>query len=161
MAERKVMLSGRAEKVMENDISYYSDMVETGGVLLGYSMKNRNITVVEAIDGGYKARREVARFEWDVEYVEHLAAQIAGIYPEPVEVVGVWHKHNLYRESDVFSQADMKMHEEIMRSANKNEIVSVLYQKNGDVYIQSSYIITKDEKGKIRVNEVDLENFSI
>lgn len=159
MAKRKVMLSGRAEKMMENDIAYYSDMVETGGVLLGYSMKNGDIAVVEMIDGGYKARREVARFEWDVEYVEHLATQIAGIYPESVEVVGVWHKHNLYRESDVFSQADMKMHEKIMKFANKNEIVSVLYQKNRDVYIQSSYIITKGEEGKLHVKETDLENF--
>ena len=157
--QNSVEISERVRKAMENDIAYYPDEVETGGFLLGYTdSENDRTEVIEAVDGGYNARREATLFAYDAEYVEHVASLTASLYEPFLEVVGVWHKHNHYHEEDEFSQDDMKLHEEVMRCSGKNKIVSILYQKKGDEYIVSGYIFSRGGGGELVGRQVDTKS---
>jgi phage terminase large subunit len=52
---------------------------ETGGIFLG-CYENGNWYVVEAIDPGPKSVFQVAYFEYDKKYTEHLINKIARMY---------------------------------------------------------------------------------
>lgn len=76
------LLSETAEKVY----------TETGGIFLGYR-EDDVWHVVETIDPGPHSVFEVAYFEYDQKYVNHLAQKIARLYEKPLELVGLWHRH--------------------------------------------------------------------
>lgn len=65
---------------------------ETGGILLGRRRGN-DWVVVESIDPGPNSVFQMAYFEYDQPYVTHLANRIARLYEEPLEVIGLWHRH--------------------------------------------------------------------
>ena len=76
---------------------------ETGGIFLGY--RNADVWyVIEAIDPGPKSTFQVAYFEYDSKYVNHLANKIARLYGRPLELVGLWHRHQ--GSFDQFSGTD-------------------------------------------------------
>ena len=65
---------------------------ETGGIFLGY--REGDIWhIVESIDPGPKSVFEVAYFEYDQKYVNHLSQKIARLYNRPLELLGLWHRH--------------------------------------------------------------------
>lgn len=70
----------------------YKVRTETGGILLGYRDGN-DWLVVESIDPGPNSTFEVAFFEYDEPYVNHLANRIVRLYERPLEVIGFWHRH--------------------------------------------------------------------
>jgi proteasome lid subunit RPN8/RPN11 len=65
---------------------------ETGGILLGHFHQNR-WQVLEAIDPGPAARCTAPTFEYDLAYVNHLAAKQARLYCRPLQLIGLWHRH--------------------------------------------------------------------
>lgn len=65
---------------------------ETGGIFLGYREAD-TWYVVEAIDPGPKSTFQVAYFEYDTKYVNHLVNKVARIYNKPLELIGLWHRH--------------------------------------------------------------------
>ena len=65
---------------------------ETGGLFLG-SVENGTWYVVEAIDPGPKSVFEVAYFEYDRQYTQHLINKIANLYEEKLSLIGLWHRH--------------------------------------------------------------------
>lgn len=76
------LLSETAEKIH----------TETGGIFLGY--RDGDIWhIVESIDPGPKSVFEVAYFEYDQKYVNHLSQKIARLYNRPLELLGLWHRH--------------------------------------------------------------------
>ncbi|MBR9936934.1 Mov34/MPN/PAD-1 family protein [Oscillospiraceae bacterium Marseille-Q3528] len=65
---------------------------ETGGLFLG-SLKDGIWYVIEAIDPGPKSVFEVAYFEYDQQYTQHLINKIANLYDKKLELIGLWHRH--------------------------------------------------------------------
>lgn len=76
------LLSETAEKIE----------TETGGIFLGYR-DGEKWYVVESIDPGPKSTFQVAYFEYDQKYVNHLSQKIARLYKKPLELLGLWHRH--------------------------------------------------------------------
>lgn len=76
---------------------------ETGGLFLGKVIDD-TWYVVEAIDPGPKSIFEVAYFEYDQKYTQHLINKIANLYNEKLELIGLWHRHP--GSFDQFSSTD-------------------------------------------------------
>lgn len=66
--------------------------LETGGILLGHFHQQR-WQVLEAIDPGPGARCTATTFEYDRSYVNHLASKLARQYRQPLQLIGLWHRH--------------------------------------------------------------------
>lgn len=65
---------------------------ETGGVFLGL-FKDDVWYVIESIDPGPKSIFEVAYFEYDQQYTQHLINKIANLYEKKLYLIGLWHRH--------------------------------------------------------------------
>lgn len=76
---------------------------ETGGLFLG-KVQDNSWYIVEAIDPGPKSVFEVAYFEYDKNYTQHLINKIANLYDERLELIGLWHRHP--GSFDQFSSTD-------------------------------------------------------
>ena len=76
---------------------------ETGGIFLGI-MHADTWYVVEAIDPGPKSIFQSAYFEYDVDYVRHLANKTNRLYGDRLDVLGLWHRHP--GSMDTFSCTD-------------------------------------------------------
>lgn len=95
---------------------------ETGGIFLGYRC-GEIWYVMESIDPGPKSTFEVAYFEYDYKYVNHLAKKIARLYKKPLELLGLWHRHP--GSFDQFSGTDDGTNKKFA-SLNKNGAISAL-----------------------------------
>lgn len=78
--------------------------VETGGILLGYVLNNGIWVVMEAVPPGPKSIFEHAYFEYDVNFVNYIANDVAQKYLQPLQLLGIWHRHP--GSMDVFSSTD-------------------------------------------------------
>jgi len=76
---------------------------ETGGLFLG-GVEHDTWYIIEAIDPGPKSVFEVAYFEYDQKYTQHLINKIANLYEEKLSLIGLWHRHP--GSLDVFSTTD-------------------------------------------------------
>ena len=76
---------------------------ETGGLFLG-SFEDGICYVIEAIDPGPKSIFEVAYFEYDQQYTQHLINKIANLYDKKLTLIGLWHRHP--GSFDQFSSTD-------------------------------------------------------
>ena len=98
-------------KVVFSDRAYASVMAETtekiqtetGGLFLG-TVVNDTWYIIEAIDPGPKSIFEVAYFEYDKNYTQHLINKIANLYDEKLSLIGLWHRHP--GSFDIFSTTD-------------------------------------------------------
>lgn len=76
---------------------------ETGGLFLG-TVEDDVWYVIEAIDPGPKSIFEVAYFEYDQQYTQHLINKIANLYNHKLTLIGLWHRHP--GSMDYFSSTD-------------------------------------------------------
>lgn len=76
---------------------------ETGGLFLGL-VEGDIWYIIETIDPGPKSIFEVAYFEYDQQYTQHLINKIANLYEEKLNLIGLWHRHP--GSFDVFSGTD-------------------------------------------------------
>lgn len=76
---------------------------ETGGLFLG-SFEAGIWYVIEAIDPGPKSIFEVAYFEYDQQYTQHLINKIANLYDKKLTLIGLWDRHP--GSFDQFSSTD-------------------------------------------------------
>lgn len=65
---------------------------ETGGILLGYHHED-TWYVVESVDPGPRSVFEIAYFEYDQGYVNHLINKISRLYGQQLDLLGLWHRH--------------------------------------------------------------------
>ncbi len=65
---------------------------ETGGLFLG-TVQEDTWYIIEAIDPGPKSIFEVAYFEYDQQYTQHLINKIANLYKRKLDLIGLWHRH--------------------------------------------------------------------
>lgn len=114
---------------MENELSRYPGL-ETGGLLLGRSDGAGDIKVMEATDGGYRNTvHKENEFGYDPAYQAHMCDVIGNVYDPPLQIVGVWHKHNAPSEIP-FSRADEAIHAQLLE--NDYPCVSLLLEKVGN-----------------------------
>lgn len=78
-------------------------LTETGGLFLG-AFERGTWYIIEAIDPGPKSVFEVAYFEYDQKYTQHLINKIANLYEQKLELIGLWHRHP--GSFDIFSTTD-------------------------------------------------------
>ena len=97
-----VLLSKRAYTSLLLEVIQNSEN-ETGGVLLG-NIVDGIWYVVDSIDPGLEAIRLPTYFQWDTEYVNHLAKKLGALYKYPLTILGFWHKHP--EDMDYFSETD-------------------------------------------------------
>lgn len=76
---------------------------ETGGLFLG-TVQEDTWYIIEAIDPGPKSIFEVAYFEYDQQYTQHLINKIANLYNRKLDLIGLWHRHP--GSFDQFSSTD-------------------------------------------------------
>ena len=76
---------------------------ETGGIFLGV-MHDDVWYVIESIDPGPKSIFQPAYFEYDGNYVRHLANKTNRFYNDRLDVLGLWHRHP--GSMDTFSSTD-------------------------------------------------------
>ncbi len=76
---------------------------ETGGLFLGI-IQDETWYIIEAIDPGPKSVFEVAYFEYDQKYTQHLINKIANLYDQKLSLIGLWHRHP--GSFDQFSSTD-------------------------------------------------------
>lgn len=76
---------------------------ETGGLFLG-TIQDDTWYIIEAIDPGPKSIFEVAYFEYDQKYTQHLINKIANLYNKQLTLIGLWHRHP--GSFDQFSSTD-------------------------------------------------------
>lgn len=65
---------------------------ETGGLFLG-SLEDDIWYIIESIDPGPKSIFEVAYFEYDQQYTQHLINKVANLYDKQLSLIGLWHRH--------------------------------------------------------------------
>lgn len=87
----KAIFSARAYAALLSEV-LDEVRTETGGVLLGY-WDDGIWQVVESIDPGPSSRFEVAYFEYDQDYVNHLINKVSRMYDKQLDLIGLWHRH--------------------------------------------------------------------
>lgn len=76
---------------------------ETGGLFLG-TIQDDIWYIIETIDPGPKSIFEVAYFEYDQKYTQHLINKLANLYDKKLSLIGLWHRHP--GSFDQFSSTD-------------------------------------------------------
>ena len=65
---------------------------ETGGLFLG-ALREDTWYIVESIDPGPNSIFQVAYFEYDRPYTQHLINKTANLYDQKLDLIGLWHRH--------------------------------------------------------------------
>lgn len=98
-----VVISDKAYNAIIRE-SFAKHPVETGGILLGYILDNGIWVVMEMIPPGINGIFQTAYFEYDRDFVNYLGTSIANQYREPLQLLGLWHRHP--GSMDYFSTTD-------------------------------------------------------
>ena len=109
---------------------------ETGGLYLGV-FENDTWYIVEAIDPGPNSVFEVAYFEYDQPYTQHLIRKIANLYESEMCLIGLWHRHP--GSFDVFSSTDDETNSKYAK-LNKTGAISALVNIDPDFRITMYHV---------------------
>lgn len=128
----KCSIGVKAYRLICNELSKFENE-ETGGILLGYTNFDV-VNIVMATDSGYINDKHDFNFcEYDVDYQSHICNIISNLYPVPLRLIGVWHKHNYFSENPL-SKTDIDVLKKYVIETN-GTCVSLLMQKiNSEEY---------------------------
>lgn len=127
---------------------------ETGGLFLG-SFEDGIWYVIEAIDPGPKSIFEVAYFEYDQQYTQHLINKIANLYDKRLTLIGLWHRHP--GSFDQFSSTDDGTNSKYARM-RKEGAISALVNIDPEFRLTMYHI---DQPCRYSVIEYDVGNHLI
>lgn len=127
---------------------------ETGGLFLG-SFEDGIWYVIEAIDPGPKSIFEVAYFEYDQQYTQHLINKIANLYDKRLTLIGLWHRHP--GSFDQFSSTDDGTNSKYARM-RKEGAISALVNINPEFRLTMYHV---DQPCRYSVIEYDVGNHLI
>lgn len=119
---------------------------ETGGLFLGI-YNDGTWFIVEAIDPGPKSVFEVAYFEYDQAYTQHLIRKIANLYATKLNLIGLWHRHP--GSFDVFSTTDDETNTKYAL-LNENGAISALVNVDPDFRITMYHVNRPCKYSKIK-----------
>jgi hypothetical protein len=148
---RRILFRPEPFIAMVRELEEAADM-ETGGILLGTAAGGL-WRVIEHIDPGYRGvLRSPGGFEYDREYVTHLANVRNRVYDPPLALLGLWHRHP--GSFDVFSPTDQATNEVFARSSPEGALSLIL---NLDPGLRiSAFHVSQGGKCR-RVGEVEVE----
>lgn len=149
-----VIISDKAYNAMIRE-SFAKHPVETGGILLGYILDNGMWVVMEMIPPGINGVFQTAYFEYDQDFVNYLGTSIANQYKEPLQVLGLWHRHP--GSMDYFSATDDGTNSEFA-SKNPYGVIS------GLVNIDPAFRLTMyhlDHNNGIRPSNIAYSNVEV
>lgn len=140
----RASFSFRAKAAIQNELARFP-LLETGGLLLGYA-DAVHIAVLEATDGGYQDTiHEPGCFAYDAAYEEHLCSVLSELYDPPLQLVGLWHKHNAAGIPH-FSRADEDMHRQLIENT-AHPCLSLLFEKESDdCYEAHVFLLTAENE---------------
>lgn len=116
---------------------------ETGGILLGTRQRD-TWYVLDVIDPGYRqVSRTPGYFEYDTEYVNHLANVRARLYASKIELLGLWHRHP--GSFDRFSSTDDQTHQLYIQQ-NPHGAVSILVNVDPDIRLTVYYVFPSHQR---------------
>lgn len=119
----EVILSSQAYLSMVGE-AYSFVEVETGGIFLGHCQGDKWY-VLEVIDPGYsQIVRQHSYFEYDVDYVNHLANVRSRIYETPLVLLGLWHRHP--GSFDTFSSVDDRTNKDFAQILPQGAISAIV-----------------------------------
>jgi len=125
--------------------------LETGGILLG-TIRDETWYIVEHIDPGYlNVVRTVVGFEYDQEYVNHLAAVRNRAFGEALSVLGLWHRHP--GSLDFFTPTDRRTNEGFARLSDRGA-VSLILNLDPILRISAFHLAREGEYSRIETVEV-------
>lgn len=127
---------------------------ETGGLFLG-SFEDGIWYVIEAIDPGPKSIFEVAYFEYDQQYTQHLINKIANLYDKRLTLIGLWHRHP--GSFDQFSSTDDGTNSKYARM-HKEGAISALVNIDPEFRLTMYHV---DQPCRYSVIEYDVGNHLI
>jgi len=120
---KKVVFSSQAYLSIIAETYSFPD-IETGGLFLGKVMDNVWY-VMEIIDPGYNnAVRHSAYFEYDLDYVTHLANVRHRLYQDGIDLLGSWHRHP--GSFDSFSSTDDETNERFAEKHSCGAISAII-----------------------------------
>lgn len=119
---------------------------ETGGLFLGTYIDGTWF-IVEAIDPGPKSVFEVAYFEYDQAYTQHLIRKIANLYAAKLELIGLWHRHP--GSFDIFSSTDDETNSKYAL-LNEHGAISALVNIDPDFRITMYHVNRPCQYSKIK-----------
>ena len=150
---------------------------ETGGLFLG-AYQNETWYIIESIDPGPRSIFEIAYFEYDQAYTQHLINKIANLYDKKLLLIGLWHRHP--GGFDQFSSTDdgtnskyaaMSEHGAISALINIDPTFRItmyhvaspcrykkIKYKVGDEFIPAEYLQYKSPERFIRIMENIMNN---
>jgi len=131
----KVVFSDRAYLAVLAETSE-KIKTETGGIFLG-ACENDTWYIIEAIDPGPKSVFQVAYFEYDQKYTEHLINKIARLYDSKLTLIGLWHRHP--GSFDQFSSTDDGTNSTYAK-LNKSGAISALVNIDPDFRITMYHV---------------------
>lgn len=137
----EVVFTNKAYVMIFEDSRKYKT-VETGGILLGYK-KEKYWHVVETVLPGKAAFRKSNCFSYDSEYLEMKANEIALLYDEPLQLLGVWHKHPI--ADFIFSREDQIMHNRYMDVCESDILSGIISPVHQDILLLRLFRISKTE----------------
>lgn len=149
-----VIISSKAYNAMIRE-SFAKHPVETGGILLGYILDNGLWVVMEMIPPGINGVFQNAYFEYDQDFVNYLGTSVANQYKEPLQVLGLWHRHP--GSMDYFSSTDDGTNSEFA-SRNPYGVIS------GLVNIDPSFRLTMyhlDHNDGVRPRNIAYSNVEV
>jgi hypothetical protein len=142
----KVVLSSQVYLSMLSE-TYSFPKIETGGIFLG-TIKDNVWYVIENIDPGYdKIVRHSAYFEYDVNYVNHVANVKNKLYLKELVLLGLWHRHP--GSMDTFSGTDKETNNTFSEQLPEGAI-SALVNIDPNFRITMYYISKKYVCSKIK-----------
>ena len=115
---QKVIFSSRAYTAILAETNE-KITTETGGVFLGI-VQNDIYYIIETIDPGPNSIFRSTYFEYDRNYVSHLANKINKLYSDKLNVLGLWHRHP--GSLDSFSSTDDGTN---IKFANENNGIAI------------------------------------
>ena len=115
---------------------------ETGGILIGRRLNERELLIIAAIDGGEQAHRHPVEFEFDVAYSNRRLRDYLLAYPE-VDYIGTWHKHPPQYPS--FSIGDVQTAQSLFADGDYKieELVNPIVWIIGDVFVVRYYYMSR------------------
>lgn len=157
-----VVFSDRAYNAIIRE-TFDWDPIETGGILLGHILDNGCWIVMEVLPPGYSDRgngnqvvHDMGYFEYNQRFVNYLAKSVAEQYEQPLELLGLWHRHP--GSMDHFSGTDDGTNTEFSLQ-NPNGVISGLVNVDPQFRLTMYYLPQSHETGFNRPSyqEVQIE----
>lgn len=95
MRFERIYLSKTARRIIRNEILYTKNQFETGGILMGYCSRGKELVITHASSPGPKAIQKRRSITFDTEFCQKCVNQIFEESSGYFTYLGDWHSHTI------------------------------------------------------------------